>query len=102
MLDYAYSGKLKSVEAAAKAGDYTKAGVELLTYFQNRYTDPKAKPRGWNQARVELWKDNIFGFDQQIHLLSVFDIKVEPENYSIDIASSIIKQIGRASCRERV
>jgi len=64
MLNYAYSPKLKSVETAAKAGDYKQAGVELLAYFRNKYSNPKTKPRGNKSLRVAMWQDHIFGFDQ--------------------------------------
>jgi len=88
MLDYASSPKLKKVEEAAKAGDYDKAASELLAYFQTRDC-LWPKPQGWDQGRVELWEDNIFGFDQQIHLVTVFDLDTEPGLHSLDVLKTL-------------
>ena len=92
MLNYAGSPALKRVETAAKAGDYETAAVELLDYFKNKTVDPETKPRGGESLRVQLWKDKFFGFDQQLKLLSVFDIKTEPENYQIELDQRLIKE----------
>lgn len=92
MLDYVSNPALKSVEKAAQVGDYEQAGVELLDYFKNKTLAPKSKPRGGESLRVELWKDKFFGFDQQLNLLSVFDIRTGPEDYQIDVHKSLIKE----------
>lgn len=88
MLSYAYSPQLKSVETAAKAGDYEQAGVELLAYFQNQYSHPQAKPGGSKSLRVAMWQDNIFGFDQQLSVLSEFDVGQQAEDLDINISST--------------
>jgi hypothetical protein len=90
MINYSYSPKLNEVEAAAKAGDYETAGAELLNYFQSRYTDPAKKPRGGKSLRVELWIDKIFGFDQQLSLINVFDFSDKPSDCYVNINDSTI------------
>jgi hypothetical protein len=92
MLDYAGSPALQGVETAAQAGDYEAAGAALLDYFKNKGVDPASKPRGGESLRVQLWKDKFFGFDQQLKLLSVFDLKTEPENYQIELDQRLIKE----------
>lgn len=89
MLDYASSSKLKGVEAAAKAGDHDQAGRELLAYFQAQNLNLWPKPMGWNKDRVELWKDNIFGFDQQEHLVAVFDLQEVSAIYTLAVTASL-------------
>jgi hypothetical protein len=89
MLDYAFSPQLKKVEVAAKAGDYEQAASDLLRYFQTRDFNLWPKPTGWNKGRVELWKDNIFGFDQQEHLVTVCALPREPGFITLDIGQNL-------------
>jgi hypothetical protein len=88
MLSYAYRPQLKSVETAAKAGDYEQAGVELLAYFQSQYSYDRPKALVHKSLRVAMWQDKIFGFDQQLSVLSEFDLGQQAKEHDININST--------------
>gem|GEM_PF-6311809 len=88
MLDYACSPELKSVETAAKAGDYEKADAEQLACFRNQYSRPQTKPVGSKSLRVAMWQDNIFGFDQQLSVLSEFEVGKQAKDLDIHLSST--------------
>ena len=91
--NYSYSPDLKKVEAAAKAGNYTLAKEELLTYMKNRPASFIANSPKRNSIYTEAFiMSGIRDSENHNHYASITDISSHDyKEHVLSLTNSVVK-----------